>query len=110
MKRTIAGATAGIVAAVAIGYGNFTYAESTNADFHNFQSSICSLSSQQARNGAAFKHLLATLEQRAVAREHIDAQAGNATAAAADADSARLYQTVLTEYANAAKHPVSLDC
>jgi hypothetical protein len=86
---------------LASGVGDFFYASKVAETQVRFQNSICTLQRQQAKAGKGFYRLLKTLEARAVARESVDRKAGNLSEAAADADSARLYATVLA----AAKQP-----
>jgi len=80
-------------------------AQATARSFARFRESICALQAQQMKGSRGFVKLLRTLDNRAVAREHVDARNGNATAAAADGDSARLYQSVLDSYAAAGTRP-----
>jgi len=107
VRYWIAFALAVLFLALLAGWASNRAAQTAN-DFQAFRSSICALSAGQEKQSAGFIRLLQTLDTRAIAREHVDATAGNATAAAADADSARLYETVLVEY----QHPpaVHLDC
>ena len=98
-------AVVGVALAILVGYINWEFASSAHADFERFRTSICQLQAQQAKGSGGFIKLLQSLDNRAVAREHLDAANGNATAAAADADSARLYQSVLDQYAAAGTHP-----
>ena len=100
-----AAAGGAIAVALIIGYANYEVASNAHSDFERFRTSICQLQAQQAKGGSGFIKLLQSLDNRAVAREHLDAANGNATAAAADADSARLYQSVLDQYAAAGAHP-----
>lgn len=103
-----AAAGGAIVVALVIGYANYEVASQGRSDFNKFRSSICQLQAQQAKGSSGFIKLLQSLDNRAVAREHLDAANGNATAAAADADSARLYQSVLDSYARQSTHPTRL--
>jgi len=109
MKKTLTAIGVAVVVAVAIGWANYSYARTTNSDFRTFRSSICAVVAQQGQQGRSFQSLLVTLEQRAVARERLDKQAGDLNAAAADADSARLYETVIAESRPHGPH-ATIDC
>lgn len=103
-------AAAGVAIALLMGYVNYEVAATGTADFEHFHSSICQLQAQQSKGTSGFIKLLETLDRRAIAREHVEAANGNATGAAADADSARLYQSVLDSYAQNSTSHVSLSC
>lgn len=103
-------AAAAVCVALLVGYVNYEVAVTARARFEHFTTSICQLQAQQKKGSAGFIKLLETLDKRAVAREHVEAAAGNATGAAADADSARLYQSVLDSYAQSSTSRVSLSC
>jgi hypothetical protein len=95
------GALVGVVVALVISLGGFVLAYSgyeSGVKAARFDAAVCTLATRQAQNSSAFVELLSTLEARAVAREHLDEQVGNASAVAADADSARLYAFVLASY------------
>ena len=96
---------------VVIGYANYEVAATGTSDFRKFQQSICAISAQQQKGSSSFVNLLEQLQTRAVQRERADLAAGSPREAAADSDIARLYQSVIDQYAAQGAHPrPSLSC
>jgi len=98
-----------LVTVLASAGGEYVYAHHVASDLARFKAGICGLEVRSSASGKRFDRLLVVLERRAVAREHLDRANGNLTAAAADADSARLYASVLP-HKGQSEAPPNLGC
>lgn len=95
MIKTAIAITAAILVSTVFGYASYETATATRQSFDQFHTAICQLTAKQAKTSKSFYSLLRTLEERALTREGVDKANHDFNAAAADSDSARLYEAVL---------------